>query len=274
MKKIFIYVLLIFLILVFLSLIFINKNNKKINDLKILNNIDKKINYFNYDYIDRYISFKNKYTSLKDEDIVTRVNLNLDYPFYSNTSVSKDLNKIYILVNKYIYLPSNYVPNNLENISSKYALDDKLLVSDARINFEKMASDAKRNNLNIRAISAYRSYKYQEDLYNKYVKLDGKKQADTYSARAGFSEHQTGLVVDIDNINLSYEQFESTNEFEWMINNSYKYGFILRYPDGKSNITGYDYEAWHYRYVGKDIANYIHDHDLTFDEYYVRFIKK
>lgn len=274
MKKIFRYLLVLFLIIVVLSIFFINKNNNKDHSLKILNNIDKKIDYFNYNNLDRYIEYKNKYSNLKDEDIITRVNLNLDYPFYTNTKVSRFLNKSYILVNKYIYLPSDYVPENLENISSKYSDGNKLLVVDARIAFEEMASDAKKSDLNIRAISAYRSYEYQENLYNKYVKEDGKDIADTYSARPGYSEHQTGLVVDVDNINLSYEQFESTKEFEWMRDNSYKYGFILRYPEGKNDITGYDYEAWHYRYVGKDIAKYIYDHNLTFDEYYVKFIDK
>ena len=272
MKKIFIYVLLLFLVLVVLSLIFINKNNKQDSNLKVLNNIDKKIDYFKYSNMDRYISYKNMYPNLKDEDIVTRVNLNLDYPFYKNTNVSKYLNKSYILVNKHIYLPSDYVPKNLEAIDSKYADENKLLVSSARIAFEEMASNAKSNNLNIRAISAYRSYEYQENLYNKYVKLDGIDKADTYSARAGYSEHQTGLVVDVDNIKLGYEQFESTDEFKWMINNSYKYGFILRYPEGKNDITGYNYEAWHYRYVGKEVAKYIYDNNITFDEYYARFI--
>lgn len=273
MKKIFIYLLLVFLTIVILSLILVSKNNDN-NKLKILDNIDKKIDYFRYDNIDRYISYKNKYPSLSNKDIITRVNLNLDYPFYEKTSISNYLNSNYILVNKYIYLPSDYVPNNLEAINSKYSIENKLLVSDARIAFEELASDAKKSGFNIRAISAYRSYEYQAKLYNKYASSDGIKIADTYSARAGFSEHQTGLSLDVDNITLGYEQFESTKEFEWMKDNSYKYGFILRYPEGKSAITGYDYEAWHYRYVGKKIAKYIHDHNITFDEYYITFINK
>ena len=273
MKRIFIYILLTFLVLVSLSLLLISRNNKN-NKLDILNNIDKRIDYFDYKKIDRYINYKNKNSNLSDEDIVTRVNLNLDYPFYTNARISNDLNKNYILVNKYTYLPNNYIPDNLESISNKYSDGNRLLVSDARISFEEMALDAKKYNLNIRVISAYRSYDYQKELYTKYAEMDGIKIADTYSARPGFSEHQTGLVIDIDNVTLGYEQFESTKEYEWMINNSYKYGFILRYPDGKSNITGYDYEAWHFRYVGKKIAKYIHDNNITFDEYYVKFINK
>ena len=157
---------------------------------------------------------------------------------------------------------------------SKYTESSKLLVSDARLAFESMASDAKKEGYNIRVVSAYRSYGYQENLYNKYVLSDGKEKADTYSARPGYSEHQTGLVIDIDNTIVDYNNFESTEEFKWMQENSYKYGYILRYPKDKEDITGYSYESWHYRYVGVNIAKYIHDSNITFDEYYVRFIDK
>ena len=130
----------------------------------------------------------------------------------------------------------------------------------------------KKENLSIRAISAYRDYNYQLNLYNKYLVHDSKKNVDTYSARPGFSEHQSGLVIDIDNTITNFDDFESTDEFIWMRDNAYKYGYILRYPKGKENITRYQYEAWHYRYVGKKIATYIKKHNITFDEYYVRFI--
>ena len=122
-------------------------------------------------------------------------------------------------------------------------------------------------------MSSYRSYDYQVNLYNNYVKSDGKDAADTYSARPGFSEHQTGLAVDIYNKELPYTSFEETKEFEWMQKNAYKYGFILRFPKDKVNITGYQYEAWHYRYVGKKAAKYIHDHNITLEEYYIKKVE-
>ncbi len=276
MKKIFLYVLILFVLIVGISLyMFDSKDNKELDKkLKELDYVDKKLDYFKYINIDRYIDYRKKNPTLDIIDIITRVNLNLDYPFYSHTTISNFLNKSNILVNKYIYLPSDYIPNNLEIVDNKYTDGNKLLVSDARINFEEMAMDAKKEDLNIRIISAYRDYNYQKNLYDNYVLKDGKDIADTYSARPGYSEHQTGLVIDLDNINLSYEQFESTNEFKWMEDNSYKYGYILRYPLDKEYITGYYYEPWHYRYVGKRIAKYIHDNDITFDEYYVRFIEK
>ena len=92
--------------------------------------------------------------------------------------------------------------------------------------------------------------------------------------RAGYSEHQTGLALDIVTYGASMDTFENTDEFKWLSDNAYKYGFILRYPKGKEKLTGYSYESWHYRYVGKDVAKKIHDLDITYDEYYAYYIEK
>ena len=284
MKKLFWYLLLIFVVLVMLTLILVvdkKLDNKKEvpqdqtkEKLSLLNNIDKKIDYFHYNYLDRYLDYQKKYPNLSDIDIVTRVNLGLDQPFYQNTKPSNELNKITILVNKYTYLPEDYVPNNLTKVSNLFSTSTRELVYEAKEAFEKMAAQAQEDGYTIRVISAYRSYHYQKGLYDNYVSRDGIDIADTYSARPGYSEHQTGLVVDIDNGKLDFNHFEDTEEFHWMENNAYLYGFILRYPKGKEDITGYDYEAWHYRYVGKEIASFIQQNNLTFDEYYVRYIEK
>ena len=284
MKKIFWYFLLIFIMVVIISLIILTEKNKNIEvkkteneidkKLSLLNNIDKKIDYFNYKYLDRYINFKNNNSNLDDIDIITRVNIGLDNPFYQNIKKSNKLNDINILVNKYIYLPNDYVPNNLTTISSKFSNSNKQLVFEAKESFERMATDALEQGYTIRAISAYRSYDYQKGLYDSYVKKDGIELADSYSARPGFSEHQTGLVVDIDNGEVDFNNFENTQEFDWMTNNSHLYGFILRYPKDKEMITGYSYESWHYRYVGQKVATFIKENNLTLDEYYVRYIDK
>lgn len=214
-----------------------------------------------------------KTKTLKTKNIENKNNnINIE-PYYSNIKETPYLNKNYILVNKNLRLSEQYIPNNLETINKEYTSGNKQLVKEAKNALELMLQDAKKNNLNIRVISAYRSYNYQKVLYDNYCLKDGIEKADTYSARPGHSEHQTGLVIDVDNYKTNYENFEYTKEFEWMQNNSYKYGFILRYPKNKENITGYIYESWHYRYVGKDIANYIKKHNITFDEYYVQFIK-
>ena len=193
--------------------------------------------------------------------------------FYKKVKDIKNPDSLMVLVNKLNRLKSNYVPHDLEQISLNYATNNKFLRKEAKENFEKLSSDAKKIGYSIIAVSAYRDYDYQENLFNNYVKEKGENYALKCSAKAGHSEHQTGLSVDVMGSNNDYDQFEKSKEFDWMKNNSYKYGFILRYPKGKEYITGFKYEPWHYRYVGKDIASIIYTEGITLEEYYKKYIK-
>lgn len=193
--------------------------------------------------------------------------------FYKKVKDIKNPDSLMVLVNKLNRLQSNYVPHDLEQISLNYATNNKFLRKEAKENFEKLSSDAKKIGYSIIAVSAYRDYDYQENLFNNYVKEKGENYALKCSAKAGHSEHQTGLSVDVMGYNNDYDQFEKSKEFDWMKNNSYKYGFILRYPKGKEYITGFKYEPWHYRYVGKDIASIIYTEGITLEEYYKKYIK-
>ena len=259
LKKILIMLILIlFLLLVHIIIL---KNYSKKNDNVLFSNIK----YYKELNIKRYKSYGKIHKEKTYEQIVTEVNIGLDKPFYTNTKKITNHN-FTVLVNKYNYLDKLYEPKNLTKV------DNTKLVRHVADEFIKMKKDASKNNLNIVAISGFRSFEYQDNLYNKYVKVDGLEKADKYSARAGYSEHQTGLAIDISNGKKTYMDFENTKEFNWMQKNSYKYGFILRYPKGKENITGYIYESWHYRYVGIKIALYIKKHNITYDEYYVKFI--
>ena len=234
----------------------------------------KSIPYYTKEYQKRYLEYQKENPNLSVENIVTYVNIGIDKPYYTNTKKAENLNTNLILVNKYNYLTEDYIPENLEPIDIAYARSGMQLVREAKEAFETLSEDAKKEGKNIIAMSSYRSYDYQVNLYNNYVATDGKEAADTYSARAGYSEHQTGLAVDVYNKVLPYTSFEETEEFNWMQENAYKYGFILRFPKDKVNITGYQYESWHYRYVGKEAAKYIHNHDLTLEEYYVKKVEK
>ena len=132
-----------------------------------------------------------------------------------------------------------------------------------------MCSKAQEDGYKIYAGSNYRSYDYQLGLYNRYVAKDGFNAAETYSARAGYSEHQLGLAVDI--LNHSWDYISEKNpEYTWLVDNSYKYGFILRYPRGKEYITGYIFEDWHFRYLGIELAEKVKISNLTYDEYVAR----
>lgn len=254
-----------------------NQTSKKLTEkekkLKTLGNVQNKIDYFNEDYLDRYIEYKKKNRKLDNIQVIKNVNMNLDKTPYEDVIPAKNLNTNIILVNKYYYIEEDYVPNDLESINRKYALSNMRLVKPAREAFEELSKKAQEEDLNIIAMSSYRSYSYQVNLYNRYVKKDGKEAADTYSGRPGHSEHQTGLAVDVYNKVEDYTDFEITKEFEWMQQHAHEYGFILRFPKNKENETGYRYESWHYRYVGKEIASYIHDNNITLEEYYATKIK-
>ncbi|MBQ8892651.1 MAG: M15 family metallopeptidase [Bacilli bacterium] len=261
------------LIIVFSILCLVRKTRKEIikTPKKVLQLNYNKYSFYKEEYQNRYENYKIKFPELKTKDIVLRVNMGLDHGFYTETSETKEFS-ILMLVNKYHYVSSDFVPDNLVLVS-EYAKDDMYLNQECAYAFIKMAKDAEIDGYNIRAISTYRTIEYQENLYNNYVKSDGIEKADTYSARPGYSEHHTGLAIDVDNRVLSYNNFENTKEFTWMMENAYKYGFILRYPKD-STITGYIYEPWHFRYVGIEVATYIHEHNITFEEYYYEFLDK
>lgn len=250
------------------------KEEKKEKKVKEEKTSFEQLSYYKDTNHNRYIRYQNKNPNLSIETIVTYVNIGLDNPYYTYTNKAKDLNKITIIVNKYNYLTRDYVPKNLESIPLSYARSGMKLVNVAKDAYVEMAKAAEKQKLKLVVTSSYRDYEYQEDIYNRYVKSDGKEAADTYSGRPGFSEHQTGLAVDLYNGKKLYTEFENTKEFDWMQDNAYKYGFILRFPKDKDNITGYQYESWHYRYVGKEIAQYINEHDITYEEYYAQFLDK
>ena len=190
----------------------------------------------------------------------------LENNFYKDIE-NVDVTNYDFIVNKNYKLSEDYIPNDLKQLNLEYSCKNKYLRKIAKINFEKMAEDAKKEGFNIIVVSAYRSYDYQNNLYNNYVKEKGFYYADMASARAGHSEHQTGLAVDIADLSLDYDNFEYTKEFNWVKNNAHKYGFILRYPKAMFHITGFKYEPWHYRYVGTNIATYIYKNNITLEEY-------
>lgn len=271
-KLVLIIILVIVSISLFLSLILSKPVKKEVNVKKNFIEEAKCLPYYKNNNIKRYQDYQKLNSNLSVADIVTRVNLNLDLPFYTNTKEAKLTNTFYTLVNKYNYLREDFVPNNLVELEAPYAREGIYLVKSARDKFYELVKKASEEGLTIRAISAYRGYTYQKRLYDKYVENDGIAKADTYSARPGFSDHQTGLVVDVDNSINSFEGFTNTKEYQWLLANSYKYGFILRYPEGKEAITGYQFESWHYRFVGVKLAKKIKASNLTFDEYFTRYL--
>ena len=272
MKKLILFIITL-IVIISLGFIILKDNPKSTSKVRHSFITDAKcLPYYKSNNIKRYQDYHKLNSNLSVSDVVTRVNLNLDLPYYTNTKEAKHLNTFYTLVNKYNYLRDDFVPNNLVEMTTPYSKEGIYLVEEARDNFYKLVDKAKEEGLTIRAISAYRGYTYQKRLYDKYVEADGVNKADTYSARPGFSDHQTGLAIDVDNTTSSFENFTNTKEYQWMLDNSYKYGFILRYPSAKESITTYQFESWHYRYVGLKLAKKIKASNLTFDEYFTRYL--
>lgn len=171
-----------------------------------------------------------------------------------------------LIANKTYALPQDFIPTNPDqpvNADRSSTCLDKTLMSAWKI----MLKDATAKGLNIYISSGYRSYNYQVNVYNRYVKSDGAAVADTYSSRPGNSEHQTGLCFDLNTIE---DSFQYTNEGKWINDNCYKYGFCIRFPKGKDSATGYQYESWHLRYVGVDLATKLYNNGdwLSLEEYF------
>lgn len=174
-----------------------------------------------------------------------------------------------ILVNKDNPLPRAYIPNTLVISGSRYK-DNIYIDSKTKESFDKLKKNAQEKGYNIDIESGYRSYDYQEKIYNKLIEEKGFSYAITRIAMPGKSEHQTGLAIDYcvykDQKCYIEHEIEDLEETKWIHKNAHKYGFILRYPEGKEHITKYNYEPWHIRYVG-DIAEYLYNNNLTLEEY-------
>lgn len=205
--------------------------------------------------------FRHKATA-PTEKISTPSQTSPNVPHFDKKKYSTtDPASIWVVVNKPLPLnPVDYTPNDLvyPNVPLRVPGNESMqLRKEAATALEQMFAAAKKDGLDLMISSGYRSYPYQVGLYNGYVKSSGQAAADTYSARPGHSEHQTGLGVDIEPASKKCELdacFATTPEGEWLAKHAFEYGFMLRYTTEKENITGYESEPWHYRYVGVDLA--------------------
>lgn len=184
-----------------------------------------------------------------------------------------------ILVNKQNFLERDYIPKNLVEVkyfAKNRSRAGRKMVKRAGEHFNLLSEEAMKSGYEIVVTTAYRDYDFQNNLYSSYVKNHGKALADRFSAKPGSSEHQTGLVADVSSPSVNYELTEdyiNTKEGKWLEENAHRFGFIIRYPKDKEDITGYMYEPWHIRYVGKEIATEIFEKDLTLEEFFVENIE-
>lgn len=227
--------------------------------------------YFMEKNIKKYISYLDKNDNIKD--IIAIINVGADNKWYENTKKT-DLTKDHlILTNKFNYLDNTYNSDNMSKVSKQYSYgDNQWLTNKTYEAFLQMFNAASKEGLTLIINSSYRSYEEQDEIYSELNSSKGEEYADKIAARPGYSEHQTGMAIDIQTYGSTSTTFDQFDEFKWLEENAHKYGFILRYPKGKEYLTGYEYESWHYRYVGTDVAKYIFENNITFDEYYAYYL--
>ncbi len=233
--------------------------------------------YLSYDYfhiknLKRYLKYDAKSVKAK----IIAVNMNKDKePYTDIKTLTSD--KIDELVNKFNQLPDGYTPDDLVAVNSACTrgvdyscqdIDTIELRKPAATAFEQWVKAAAKQNMQIKAIAGYRTYAYQQQLWNYYASVNGTAYADQYYARPGTSEHNTGLAVDITFNNYHFNEIANYDGYDWLLKHAADYGFILRYPEDKTDETRYGYESWHFRYVGKTLAKQLSKNNETLEYYY------
>jgi len=196
-------------------------------------------------------------------------------PFVPATEIDLDPGSITVFVNPEHSLPKSYIPDNLVTVNVFFNLksyDERTLMrAEAAQALERLFAAAREDGYELCGVSGYRSYSRQKQIFINNILTKGREYTLKYSAVPGASEHQTGLAMDVSCKSLRYNlstSFSETPEGKWLAQNAHHYGYIIRYPKGKAHITGYAYEPWHIRYVGKGLAKYLYENDLTLEEYY------
>ncbi|MBE6156827.1 MAG: D-alanyl-D-alanine carboxypeptidase family protein [Firmicutes bacterium] len=222
------------------------------------------IKNFNIDNLDRYDDYLKK-TEKDIQTVVTYVNINLDKEFYTDSTLVENSNDLTVIVNKYHHVDKEFVPKDLVTLFD--TTRGAKMVRPAAEAYKLFIEAAKEDGITLESTTAYRSYSFQNTLYTNYVAQDGVEAADTYSARPGSSEHQLGLAVDLNDPNVIGARLDE-KDYQWVLKNSYKYGFIVRYTEAGVPITGYMEEPWHIRYLGVELATKVYESGLTYEEYY------
>lgn len=235
--------------------------------------------YYIMDNLEEYLEYQKSNPDMSKADVVAVVNVGANHEWYDEkvvrkTDITKGEDGILMLVNKFNALDKDYNPDDIVKISNWYAYEGNSI---REVVYEKLKGfyNAARNaGYYVVINSSYRTYEQQERDYNNFLTKYGKKYADSYAARPGHSEHQTGLAFDINPPGAGMDDYEQHKDaYDWLAEHAHEYGFILRYPKGKEHITGYNYEPWHFRYVGEKVAKEIYEQKITFDEYYAFYLK-
>lgn len=225
-------------------------------------------NYERYLAVARSINKK-----VEAAEIVAQVNSNRDREYYTEPEAADIDAGDLLLVNKYYYLGPDY-DVDIVAMDAAYGQIGVEMERETYKHFQKMAEAALLDGVQLYVTSGYRDYTDQEEVFASYLAEGGEAHALVYAAKPGYSEHQTGRALDIFTPGMTLTSFAGTKGANWLANEAYKYGFVLRYPEDKVELTGYEYEPWHYRYVGEDAAKTIYSEGLSLEEYYAYYIAR
>jgi D-alanyl-D-alanine carboxypeptidase len=217
--------------------------------------------------LDRYLLYEAAHPELSPDAVVWRVDVDIDRSFYEDPTEITDTDSEQTLVNKHFKFPDDFVPAELVSMGGDYRVTPA--TKDA---YERLRTDADAVGMSVRPTSAYRSIGYQVNLYARYMN-DDPNNADNYSARPGFSEHHTGRTIDLVGPSGTLRGFVGTKEAEWVRENAWKYGFIVRYTPENEDVTGYESEPWHITYIGPEAAAVMRDNGIgSLEEYVAKYV--
>ena len=251
-----------------------NKQIDKIMEMKYNENIIGfiKEKYFLFNNLEKYLDYKKENKKRSFSDIIAVINTKANVDWVDN-ELESDTSKEELMIVNRLYSIGKYEPENLEDAPVSFAFNNIKLDANVLPAIEELIDDAKEAGYSFILSGGYRSYEDQENLYNRYEKSYGQREADNIVARPGHSEYQTGLTFDLTIYNKTYDKPEESDEYKWLIENAKNYGFILRHPKDKESLTGYNASLWKFRYVGEDVAKKMYKENICFEEYYAYYIE-
>lgn len=254
-------------------------NNEEIDnlmELKYDKNIVKFMNekYFIYKNLSKYLEYKKDNKLESYTNIVTIINTEANIDWFDNTKETDISKKELMLVNRLYGLSKDYEPDDIIDVPSQYAYTGVKISNSIMDNIVALIDAASDEGYTFVLADGYRSYSEQESIFERYKNAYGYSEADRIAARAGHSEYQTGISFTIVPLYKEYDKPKESLEYKWLSDNAYRYGFIFRFPENKTDITGFEASTWRLRYVGSEAANIIKSENICFEEYYAYFVDR
>lgn len=229
--------------------------------------------YFIMDNLEKYVEYKRNNISYEYSKVVAIINTEANIEWIDNEKETDTSKNELMLVNRLYGLNSDYEVEDIVQVPVKYAYDGNKISESILEKLIELIDAAKEDGYTFVVDGSYRTYAKQESLYNSYVNNSGRSEADKKVARPGHSEFETGLSLDLVPYNKIVNNPKESEEYKWLKDNSYKYGFILRFDSEKEYLTGFEEDPWRLRYVGEQAAKTIYDENICFEEYYAYYVR-